>query len=279
MGYPLALAVRRPPGAQFSEIRPSRIQLARARAAARRARGLRRWRPQRDHAQGLPAWPDDGRCLPCRDVVLDHAGHGPLRRSAGVGRGHSQRGARRVPRTLSCRVCGRDAPRPCRIRGTGACGCTARVGGDRAGTHAYPDRLSVGAAGVQPGGSAADCATREPVWRLRCVGARRDHQRRGGALGRGAAGRRSPAADGHRRHPDPDRRSVGQPPRVGRRVDARGRPDSRRTDPGEHRPGAEVGSGPRRVHLPELSGDDAAGHRPRRQARAVARVVDAVLFR
>ena len=41
----------------------------------------------------------------------------------------------------------------------------------------------------------------------------------------------------------------------------------------------EVGSGPRRVHFPELSGDDAAGDRPRRQARAVARVVDAVLFR
>ena len=104
-GLRASARVRRPPGAQFPEVRPSRIQLACARAAARRARAG----DHADHAQGLPAWPDDRRRLLRRDAVLDHAGHGPLRRSPDVGRGHSQRGARRVPRTLSCRVCGRDA--------------------------------------------------------------------------------------------------------------------------------------------------------------------------
>ena len=74
-----------------------------------------------------------------------------LRWPADVGRRDSQRRAHRVPRALSCAVRGRDAARARRPRRPRAGRGAARVGGDRAGAHVYPDRFSVGPARVQPG--------------------------------------------------------------------------------------------------------------------------------
>ena len=168
-GLPASPRVRRPPGAQFPEVRTSRLRLDRARAAARRAR--LRGRPTTRRAfllglttgvvyftgtlywitrvmavyGGLPAWVA---------VILNAALVAYLAL---------------FPAVFAVVM----RPRPCRVRRTRAGGGAARVGGDRARTDAYPDRLSLGAARVQPGGSAADRAAREPVWRLRRVGAGR----------------------------------------------------------------------------------------------------------
>ena len=87
----------------------------------------------------------------------------------------------RLPRALSGRVRGRDAAHRSGVRRPRADGGSAGLGRDRARAHVHLHGISVGAARLQPGDGAADRAAREPVRRLRRVGARR-----GGQFGAGA---------------------------------------------------------------------------------------------
>ena len=99
--------VRRPPRAQFPEVRPSRLRLDRARAAARRA-GCR---DQPIDAPGVPARPDDRRRLLHRHALLDHPRDGRLRRPPAWVAVARQRRARRLPRAFPGAVRRRDRRR------------------------------------------------------------------------------------------------------------------------------------------------------------------------
>ena len=138
-------------GAQLSSLRSLRLQLDRAHSAAV---DTRQWL-----APAGTSRPDDrGRVLH-RHALLDHARHGGVWRPAGVGGCARQCLARRVPRALPrvVRNCRPLHGRKARIRR--AVGRPARLGRYRAGSHAPVQRVSVGAARIQPGGCAAHCAT------------------------------------------------------------------------------------------------------------------------
>src|SRR5206468_3336675 len=77
------------------------------------------WRPA---AESLRARSRDGRRVFLRHSLLDHAGHGPLRRPADVGRRARQRRAHRLPGALSRGLRPRHAARRQRAWTAGADG-------------------------------------------------------------------------------------------------------------------------------------------------------------
>ena len=133
-------------------------------------------------------------------------------------------------------------------------------------------RVSLGAARLQPGHDPADRAAREPVRRLRRVGARGGGQR--GAACRGWRRRRrrlqsgrSRGAAGRRRWSSSSRSIAvavwGSRRAADGRVDARGRADPRRSDSGQRRSGARSGTRRAPRDLSGLPAHDAAGDRAR----------------
>ena len=246
LDFALAAALGRAPRAQLSEVRRSRLRMARADAAPGGAGAGRRLAAPVS-PRVLPRPRGRRRCASAGTLywlVETMTTFGELAAAAG---GRRRGSARRLPVALS-----RGLRRPRRrgsyavLRTDRAAARAARLGGERARTAVRLGRLSLGAPRLQPGDLAADRAAGERGRRLRALGAACAVGIGGGAGDRRSGSAANCAALDSRlrarfcsscaRHSGAASRLAASRADVGGRAGARGRAA------GQRRAGAEMGS-------------------------------------